>query len=90
MNRNTLIGFSLIAVVLIAFSYLNTPSQEEIEAYNHEQDSIAALKIAQEQQPAAKDTLKGQEAVAAVDSAALFFPSLTDSLAGSSRRLQGC
>ena len=56
MNRNTLIGFSLIAVVLIAFSYLNTPSQEEIEAYNHEQDSIAALKIAQEQQPAAKDT----------------------------------
>ena len=43
MNRNTLIGFSLIAVVLIAFSYLNTPSQEQIEAYNREQDSIAAL-----------------------------------------------
>ena len=44
MNRNTLIGFSLIAVVLILFSYLNTPSQEQIDAYNHQQDSIAAVK----------------------------------------------
>ena len=84
MNRNTLIGFSLIAVVLIAFSYLNTPSQEQIEAYNREQDSIAALQQAMAQQEQKADTLK-QQPVAAVDSAALFFPSLNDSLAGGSR-----
>ena len=82
MNRNTLIGFSLIAVVLIAFSYMSSPSQAEIDAYNHEQDSIAAVKMAQEQQQIVQDTLKGQKAVAAIDSAALFFPSMSDSLAG--------
>ena len=52
MNRNTLIGFSLIAVVLILFSYLNTPSQEQIDAYNHQQDSIAAVKQQQAAQSA--------------------------------------
>ena len=85
MNRNTLIGFSLIAVVLIVFSYFNSPSQAEIEAYRHEQDSIAAVMEAQKAQQAMQDTQKGKETVAAVDSAALFFPSLTDSLAGSNR-----
>ena len=85
MNRNTLIGFSLIALVLIVFSYWNSPSQAEIEAYQHEQDSIAAVMEAQKAQPVVQDTLKGKETVAAVDSAALFFPSLTDSLAGSNR-----
>ena len=83
MNRNTLIGFSLIAVVLIAFSYLNTPSQAEIEAYQHAQDSIAAVKEAQKQQIGQNE--QKSEEVAAVDSAALFFPSLADSLAGTNR-----
>jgi YidC/Oxa1 family membrane protein insertase len=64
---------------------MSSPSQAEIDAYNHEQDSIAAVKMAQEQQQIVQDTLKGQEAVAAVDSSALFFPSLTDSLAGTNR-----
>ncbi len=85
MNRNTLIGFSLIAVVLIVFSYWSSPSQAEIEAYQHEQDSIAAVMEAQKAQPVVQDTLKGKETVAAVDSAALFFPSLSDSLAGSNK-----
>ena len=85
MNRNTLIGFSLIAVVLIVFSYWSSPSQEEREAYQHEQDSITAVTEAQKSQPVVQNTLKGKEAVAAVDSAALFFPSLSDSLAGSNK-----
>ena len=85
MNRNTLIGFSLIAVVLIIFSYWSSPSQEEIEAYNREQDSIAAVMEAQKQQQLVQDAQKRQETVAAIDSAALFFPSLSDSLAGINR-----
>ena len=41
MNRDTIIGFVLIAVVLIGFSWYNSPSKEEIEAAR-QQDSIAA------------------------------------------------
>ena len=41
MNRDTLIGFVLIALVLIGFSWYNQPSAEEIEAAR-KQDSIAA------------------------------------------------
>ena len=82
MNRNTLIGFSLIAVVLIVFSYLNAPSQEQIEAYNHQQDSIAAARAAADAQP--QDTTHVAP-TAAVDSTALFFPALNDSAAGPSQ-----
>ena len=70
---------------MIVFSYWSSPSQAEIEAYQHEQDSIAAVMEAQKAQPVVQDTLKGKETVAAVDSAALFFPSLSDSLAGSNK-----
>ena len=65
MNRNTLIGFSLIAVVLILFSYLNTPSQEQIDAYNHQQDSIAAVKQQQAAKTAQQDSSLPQPAVVA-------------------------
>ena len=78
MNRNTLIGFSLIAVVLILFSYLNTPSQEEIEAYNRQQDSIEAVK---KQIEASNQNATEAKPVAVVDSTSLFFPSISDSAA---------
>ncbi len=64
MNRDTIIGFVLIAVVLIGFSWYNQPSAEEIEAAR-QQDSIAA--VAQEK--AIKEQKKVAEAQkAAVDS----------------------
>ena len=84
MNRNTLIGFSLIAVVLILFSYLNTPSQEQIEAYNRQQDSIAAVKQQQAAKTVQQDSSQPQPAVVA-DSTDLFFPALNDSVAGPNR-----
>ena len=83
MNRNTLIGFSLIAVVLILFSYLNTPSQEQIDAYNHQQDSIAAVK--QQQAAQSAQQASQQQPVVVADSTDLFFPALNDSVAGPSR-----
>ena len=46
MNRDTIIGFVLIAVVLIGFSWWNQPSAEQIEAARL-QDSLQA--VAQEQ-----------------------------------------
>ena len=42
MNKDTITGFVLIAVVLIAFSWYNQPSAEQIEAQRL-QDSIAAV-----------------------------------------------
>ena len=48
MDKNTVIGFSLIAIILIGFGYLNRPSQEEIEQRKRYNDSIAAVQAAEE------------------------------------------
>ena len=79
MNRDTIIGFVLIAVVLIGFSWWNQPSAEQIEAARL-QDSLQA--VAQEQ--AAKAQKEAKKAVAdssaidstAVDTTALFHTAL--------------
>ena len=55
MNRDTIIGFVLIAVVLIGFSWWNQPSAEQIEAARL-QDSLQA--VAQEQAEKAKKEAK--------------------------------
>ena len=54
MDKNTIIGFTLIILVLIGFSYLNRPTQEQIEAQRRYNDSIARIRQAQidEQQSA--------------------------------------
>ena len=64
MNKDTIIGFVLIAVVLIGFSWWNQPSAEQIEAAR-KQDSIAA--VMQEQAEKAKQ----QKAKSVVDSSAV-------------------
>ena len=69
MNRDTIIGFVLIAAGLIGFSWWNQPSAEQIEAVRL-QDSLQA--VAQEQ--AAKAKKEAKKAVvdsSAVDSAAV-------------------
>ena len=48
MDKNTLIGFLLIGVVLVAFSWFNRPTPEQIEAQRHYQDSIAKIEYAQQ------------------------------------------
>ena len=78
MNRDTLIGFVLIALVLIGFSWYNQPSAEEIEAARM-QDSIAAAirDNAAKKQKAEEAARKAQaEAAAKGDSTALFFSAL--------------
>ena len=78
MNRDTLIGFVLIALVLIGFSWYNQPSAEEIEAAR-KQDSIAAVirDNAAKKQKADETARKAQaDAEAKGDSTALFFSAL--------------
>ena len=81
MNRDTIIGFVLIALVLIGFSWYNQPSAEEIEAAQ-KQDSIAAVmkENAAKKQKADEAARKAQaEAAAKGDSTALFYAALNGS-----------
>ncbi|MBQ2210454.1 MAG: membrane protein insertase YidC [Prevotella sp.] len=67
MNRDTIIGFILIALVLIGFSWWNQPSAEQVEAAR-KQDSIAAV---MKDQAAKAQKKTDQQVKAALDSAVL-------------------
>ena len=72
MDKNTLVGFTLIGVVLIGFSLWNRPSQEEMERARHYQDSIQAIA----QQEAAKleaEAASQSTQALTLDSTSLFF-----------------
>lgn len=43
MDKNTIFGFGIIAIIIIGFSLLNKPSQEQIEAQRKYNDSIALV-----------------------------------------------
>ena len=45
MDKNTLVGFTLIGAVLIGFSIYNRPSQEEMERAQRYQDSIQTIEL---------------------------------------------
>lgn len=47
MDKNTGIGLALIAIIVIGFSYLTRPSQEEIERERRYQDSIQNVQATQ-------------------------------------------
>ena len=74
MNKDTIIGFVLIAVVLIGFSWYNQPSAEEIEAARV-QDSIESVmkeKAVQEQKIAQEKRQVAVDSAALSDTTALF------------------
>lgn len=48
MDKNTIIGFILIGIVLFGFSWWNRPSPEQIEAQRRYQDSIAQIELAKQ------------------------------------------
>ncbi len=61
MDKNTLTGFILIALVLIGFSWYTKPSEEEIAA-QMKQDSIAAAKVEEAKKKSeADETAKAAE-----------------------------
>ena len=78
MNKDTITGFILIALVLVVFTWFNQPSAEQQEA-QRKQDSISAVQkeIAQKAQQLAEEQ-KAKPVVdsAAVDTTALFYQSL--------------
>ena len=78
MNKNTVTGLVLMALLLIGFSWYNRPSQEQIEAYQRQQDSIAAAQAQAEKDRIAEDQKRAADAEAALhgDSTNLFFAAL--------------
>ena len=73
MNKDTIIGFVLIALVLIGFSWWNRPSAEQIEAAK-KQDSIAnVMKEKAQQQDSIQQAAAKNDTVAQADTTALFY-----------------
>ncbi len=78
MNKNNIIGFLLIAVVLIGFSWYNQPSAEE-QRTAFVQDSIAKAKHAEMEKASKAAAVKRQanaKAKVEADSTALFYSAL--------------
>ena len=78
MNKDTVIGFVLIGLVLIGFSWYNQPSTEQIEAQRKE-DSIAAVMKDNAVKRQAEEAARKAEAMEAAkaDTTALFHTALS-------------
>ncbi len=71
MDKNTIVGFVLIALVLIGFSYWNRPSEAERAKVAQEE---VAKRIEEEQEAQAQESAgKENNTVASIDSTSIFF-----------------
>ena len=78
MDKNTLIGFGLIGAVLVGFSILSRPNQEEIAQIKRYQDSIAVVQqeAAKKAEMQAKLSATSEPSIQAADTSALFYNSM--------------
>lgn len=74
MDKNNLIGFGLIGLILVAFVYFNQPDPKQIEAQKRYQDSITAVMQQQEAEAraAALEEAERVEALSKDSTSALF------------------
>ena len=72
MDKNTLVGFTLIGAVLIGFSIWNRPSQEEMERIQRQQDSIQTAQLEEAKRLEAQAAAQSVQALT-LDSTSLFF-----------------
>ena len=79
MNKHTLIGFVLIAVVLVGFSWYSQPSQEEMRAQfvKDSLEQVAKQKAGQAAKIAAYKQQQAAKEQVAADTTALFYKALT-------------
>ena len=77
MDKNTITGLVLIGILLVGFSILSRPSQEQLEAQQRYYDSIAQVQQREAELKAKADAaLAGERASAKNDSTALFYNAL--------------
>ncbi|MBR5469932.1 MAG: membrane protein insertase YidC [Paludibacteraceae bacterium] len=62
MDKNTVIGLVLIFAIIVGFSWLNRPNEEQIEAQKRYRDSIQKVELAKAQQAALLEELQQQKA----------------------------
>ena len=72
MDKNTITGFVLITLVVIAFSWFGRPSEAELQQMA-QRDSIAAVERERAEAAAMAEAKAREEAVAEPDSTSLFF-----------------
>ncbi len=82
MDKNTITGLVLIGILLVGFSILSRPSQEQLEAQQHYYDSIAQAQQREAELQAKAEAALANERAARRDSSALFFTAMhgSDSL----------
>ena len=74
MDKNTITGLVLIGILLVGFSFLSRPSQEQLEAQQRYYDSIAQVQQREADLKAKADAaLAHEQALQALDSTNLFF-----------------
>ena len=71
MDKNTWIGFGLIAAIIIGFSFFNRPSKEELAARQRVQDSIALVQAMEAEATRLAEQLTQQQAQAAEEGTTL-------------------
>ena len=78
MDKNTITGFVLIGLLLVGFSYFSRPSEEQVAAMKHYNDSVATVTAEQELLEAKQAAALSQNpTVAKVDSTSVFFNATT-------------
>lgn len=75
MDKNTITGLVLIGILLVGFSFLSRPTQEQLEAQQRYYDSIAQVQQREADLKAKAEAALAneREAKASTDSTALFF-----------------
>lgn len=74
MDKNTITGLVLIGILLVGFSFLSRPSEEQIAAQKRYYDSIAVVQQQEEALKAKTEAaLANEKEETAADSASLFF-----------------
>ncbi len=68
MDKNSIIGLSIIGLLIVGYSIFTQPSKEELAAARHKQDSIAALQLEEK----VKDTIQQAAPLTAVSSDSSF------------------
>lgn len=77
MDKNTITGLILIALLLVGFSYFSRPSQEQLEAQQRYYDSIAQVQQREAELKAkAEAALANEKKAVLADSTSLFFQAL--------------
>ena len=84
MDKNTITGFILMALVLIGFSWYSRPSEEQIRA-QHERDSIAAVQQAEAEKAQAEAAALSQSSALSGSAAENALPDSTSILFAASQ-----